>query len=49
MASKRFKEIQENYTAEHGGKPWKYALIPHDQVRKTNTLKGVISNNIYKN
>lgn len=36
------------YTAVHGGKPWKYVLIPHDQVTKTNSFKGVIANNIFK-
>lgn len=36
------------FTAENGGKPWKYVLIPHDQVSKTSSFKGVVSNNVYK-
>jgi type III restriction enzyme len=34
------------YTAEYGGKPWKYVLIPHDHVTKTSSFKGVVSPNI---
>ena len=36
------------YTDEHGGKPWKYVLIPHDQVVKTSSFKGVVTPNIFK-
>ncbi|MCK6382119.1 MAG: DEAD/DEAH box helicase family protein [Leptospiraceae bacterium] len=27
-----------NYTSKHGGKPWKYLLVPHDQVSITNSF-----------
>lgn len=30
-----------NYNAEHGGKPWKYALIPHDTIAENMTLAGL--------
>jgi len=30
-------------TAEHGGKPWKYVLIPLDKVAKNNSFKGIIA------
>jgi type III restriction enzyme len=26
---------------KHGGKPWSYLLIPHDQVSENKTLKGL--------
>lgn len=28
------------YAQEHGGKPWKYLLIPHDEVAENKTLAG---------
>ena len=34
------------YTAEYGGKPWKYVLIPHDQVTKTSSFRGLVMHNI---
>lgn len=36
------------YTAEHGGKAWKYVLIPHDKVAKNSSFKGIVSPNILK-
>jgi len=30
------------FTAEHGGKPWKYALITHDVVTKNSSFKGLV-------
>lgn len=29
------------YAAKHGGKPWKYALIPHDVIAENMTLEGL--------
>jgi type III restriction enzyme len=29
------------YTLKHGGKPWKYALIPHDKIAANMTLEGL--------
>lgn len=29
------------YANEHGGKPWKYALIPDDRIAENMTLKGI--------
>ncbi len=29
------------YTNKHGGKPWKYLLIPHDEIAENITLKGL--------
>lgn len=48
QAALKYCNYATEYTAEHGGKQWKYVLIPHDQVSKTNSFKGVVSNNIYK-
>ena len=30
------------YTATYGGKPWTYALIPHDAIASNMTLKGLV-------
>ncbi len=30
------------YAKKHGGKPWKYALIPHDLVAENMTLAGLV-------
>lgn len=35
-------EHASKYSAEHGGKPWKYALIPHLEVTDNKSLKGFI-------
>jgi hypothetical protein len=29
------------YAHYHGGKPWKYLLIPHDEIAGNITLKGL--------
>ncbi|MEK7311696.1 MAG: type III restriction endonuclease subunit R, partial [Chloroflexota bacterium] len=31
------------HTLENGGKPWRYALIPHDAIAENMTLKGLVS------
>ena len=30
-----------DYAAKHGGKPWRYLLIPHDVVAENMTLEGL--------
>jgi type III restriction enzyme len=30
------------YASQHGGKPWKYVLVPHDLVAENMTLKGLV-------
>jgi type III restriction enzyme len=47
-AALKYCKYATEYTAEYGGKPWKYVLIPHDQVTKTSSFKGVVSPNIFK-
>lgn len=32
-----------DYAASYGGKPWKYALIPHDAIAENMTLTGLVS------
>ena len=32
-----------DYALKHGGKPWKYALIPHDKIADNLTLAGIDS------
>ncbi|MCX6280194.1 MAG: DEAD/DEAH box helicase family protein [Bacteroidetes bacterium] len=46
QAALKYCKYATEYTAEHGGKPWKYVLIPHDQVTKTSSFRGVVSPNI---
>ncbi len=48
QAAVKYCKYATEYTAEHGGKPWQYVLIPHDQVTKTSSFKGVVSPNIFK-
>lgn len=46
QAAVKYCNYATEYTAENGGKPWKYALIPHDQVSKTSSFRGVVVPNI---
>lgn len=47
-AAVKYCNYATGYTAEHGGKPWKYVLIPHDKVAKNNSFKGIVLQNIIK-
>jgi type III restriction enzyme len=38
-AAERWCERASSHTATYGGKPWKYALIPHDVIALSMTLK----------
>jgi type III restriction enzyme len=31
-----------DYASNHGGKPWKYALIPHDVITDNMTIHGLV-------
>jgi len=46
LAAVKYCKYATEYTAEHGGKPWKYVLIPHDKVAKNSSFKGLVSSNI---
>lgn len=30
-----------DHTSSYGGKPWRYLLIPHDEIAENNTLAGL--------
>jgi type III restriction enzyme len=32
-----------DFSLQHGGKPWKYVLIPHDKIADNQTLNGINS------
>lgn len=34
------------FTAENGGKPWRYTLIPHNKVVKNSSFMGIVSSTI---
>jgi len=38
VAARTWCENASEYAAKHGGKPWHYLLIPHDEVRSNMTL-----------
>lgn len=42
----KYCENATEFTAKHGGKTWKYVLIPHDKVAKNSSFRGVITSNI---
>jgi len=48
QAALKYCKYATEYTAEHGGKQWKYVLIPHDQVTKTSSFKAVVSPYVFK-
>lgn len=35
-------QIASDYAAKHGGKPWRYALIPHTAVAENMTLSALV-------
>ena len=47
-AAIKYCNYATEYTAEHGGKAWKYVLIPHDKVAKNSSFKGIVTPNIMK-
>jgi type III restriction enzyme len=42
-AAEKYCKHATEYTSAHGGKPWKYLLIPHHEVSKTVGLNYLIS------
>jgi len=38
----KYCKYATEFTAENNGKPWKYVLIPHDNVSKNNSFKGIV-------
>ncbi len=41
-AGVKWCEHASAYATQHGGKPWKYVLIPHDLVAENMTLGGLV-------
>jgi type III restriction enzyme len=41
QAAKLYCSQASEYSAQHGGKPWKYLLIPHDAIMDNMTIKGL--------
>ena len=37
-AALQYCKSASQFTAAHGGKPWKYLLIPHDEVSQTSSF-----------
>jgi type III restriction enzyme len=42
QAAERWCERASSHTATYGGKPWKYALIPHDAIAANMSLKRLV-------
>jgi type III restriction enzyme len=42
-AAVKWCEFASQHEKEHGGKPWRYLLVPHDAVKPSATLAGMVS------
>lgn len=42
-AAEKWCKNATDHCTKHGGKPWKYALIPHDRIAGNMTIKGLLS------
>lgn len=42
-AARRYCEIAGGYTTQHGGKPWRYILIPHTAVDRLSSFEAVVN------
>ena len=45
-AALKYCENANEFIQQYGGKPWKYAIIPHDQVAKNSSFKGIVTANL---
>lgn len=43
QAARRYCDIAGDYATRHGGKPWRYVLIPHTAVNRLSDFKHVIN------
>jgi len=43
VAGREYCRAASEYNAENGGKPWKYALIPHDEIRPQSSFGYLVS------
>lgn len=42
-AARRYCKIAGDYAVQHGGKPWRYILIPHTEVERLSSFKAVVN------
>ncbi len=42
-AAEKWCERASAHNAQHGGKPWEYALIPHDKIHENMTTDGLVA------
>ena len=42
-AAVKYCKYATEFTTENGGKPWRYALIPHDKIAKTEIYNQVMA------
>lgn len=45
-AARVYCQAAREWNAEHGGKPWTYAIVPHDEVRINSSFKFLIENQV---
>ncbi|QQR95620.1 MAG: hypothetical protein IPJ93_02445 [Bacteroidota bacterium] len=45
-AALKYCRYASEFTSENKGKPWRYVLIPHDQVAKNNSFSAMVTPNI---
>lgn len=48
-AAKLWCEHATKFAEEHGGKPWKYVLIPHDEISSSMSVEAVVKKQEWKN
>jgi len=46
VAAQEYCRAASEFNAENGGKPWIYALIPHDEIRPQSSFIYLLNNNI---
>jgi type III restriction enzyme len=42
VAARAYCKYASAHTAEHGGKPWRYALVPHTAVTHNRSVRGLL-------
>jgi len=42
-APEKYCKHATDYTSQNGGKPWKYGIIPHSSVSRTNSFAFLIA------
>lgn len=47
-AAAKWCQHATNHERTHGGKPWNYLLIPHDQIEHNRTFQGMVGSFLYR-